>query len=108
MKVAVVVLNWNGKSDTLECLESLNDSTHRDLAIIVVDNGSVDGSPEALRQACPHATVMAARHNPCRPPSSQTREPTHDEFAARVRCVASSFAAGAATRPSRVWHSATR
>ena len=58
MKVAVVVLNWNGKSDTLKCLESLNDSTHRDLAIIVVDNGSVDGSPEALRQACPHATVI--------------------------------------------------
>jgi GT2 family glycosyltransferase len=41
--VAVVVLNWNGGTDTTRCLRSLreHDPTVR---IIVVDNGSTDGS----------------------------------------------------------------
>jgi GT2 family glycosyltransferase len=46
--IAVVVLNWNGLSDTLACLESLGRSTVP-LTSIVVDNGSSGSDVEVLR-----------------------------------------------------------
>ncbi len=39
-KVAIIVLNWNGEHDTIECLESLLQITYSNYEIIVVDNGS--------------------------------------------------------------------
>ncbi|MCR4325029.1 MAG: glycosyltransferase family 2 protein [Candidatus Curtissbacteria bacterium] len=50
MKVSIVVLNYNGLANTLECIESLKkqDFTGNDVEIIVVDNGSEDGSKEEL------------------------------------------------------------
>ena len=50
MRIAIVVLNWNGCDDTLDCLRSLRAITHNDAVAIVVDNGSVDGSVERLRE----------------------------------------------------------
>lgn len=47
-KVAIIVLNWNGITDTLDCLNSLQQQTHKDLSIIVVDNGSNDNSKSEL------------------------------------------------------------
>jgi GT2 family glycosyltransferase len=41
---AVVLLNWNGWRDTLECLNSLQKLVHPSFAVIVVDNASTDGS----------------------------------------------------------------
>lgn len=49
-KVVVIVLTWNGIDDTRRCLESLLRHTPEALAeIVVVDNGSTDGTPEYLR-----------------------------------------------------------
>ena len=48
MSLFVVILNWNGKADTLACLESLLASEGAEFRVIVCDNGSVDGSLEAL------------------------------------------------------------
>jgi GT2 family glycosyltransferase len=45
MKVAAVVLSWNGREDTLACLRSLEGEN---VDVIVVDNASEDGSPEAV------------------------------------------------------------
>jgi len=39
-KVAIIVLNWNGIDDTLECLESLKKITYPNYEVVVVDNGS--------------------------------------------------------------------
>ena len=47
--VLVIVLNWNGWRDTVECLESLCRLDYPDYRIIVVDNGSSDGSVEHIR-----------------------------------------------------------
>jgi GT2 family glycosyltransferase len=49
--VWIVVLNWNGKTDTLGCLESLQQLHYTERQVIVVDNGSTDGSLDALRSA---------------------------------------------------------
>ena len=48
--VAIVILNWNREADTLECLESLARIDYPSLSVIVVDNGSTDGSPDAIER----------------------------------------------------------
>lgn len=45
----IILVNWNGRDDTIECMESLLRLESDDFAIVVVDNGSTDGSLEALR-----------------------------------------------------------
>lgn len=47
-KVCVVILNWNGWSDTLECLDSLAELNPAHVSIVVVDNGSTDQSIERI------------------------------------------------------------
>lgn len=48
-KVAIIVLNWNGWRDTIECLESLQRLTYPNYQVIVVDNGSTDGSVDKIK-----------------------------------------------------------
>jgi GT2 family glycosyltransferase len=48
-QVAIIVLNWNGWRDTIECLESLQRLTYPSYQIIVVDNESTDGSVEKIK-----------------------------------------------------------
>ena len=61
--VFVIVLNWNGKQDTLECLESLRDPGISGVRTVVVDNGSRDGSVEAIRARFPDATLLEMGRN---------------------------------------------
>lgn len=58
-KVAVIILNWNTKEVTADCLRSLYASDYPNLRIIVVDNGSVDGSVEYLKAAFPAITLLS-------------------------------------------------
>ncbi len=50
-RVAVIVLNWNGKQLTLDCLESLAKITATSAHVILVDNASTDDSVAAVTQA---------------------------------------------------------
>lgn len=43
-KVAIILLNYNGWADTVECMESIFASDYRNFRIILVDNASADGS----------------------------------------------------------------
>ena len=45
----VILVNWNGWQDTIECLESLIRQDHLNTDIIIVDNDSADESVEQLR-----------------------------------------------------------
>ena len=47
-KAFAVVVNWNGGDQNLECLESLVRQGLPTSAIVFVDNGSTDGSLEAV------------------------------------------------------------
>jgi GT2 family glycosyltransferase len=51
-KVAIIILNWNGWEDTIECLESLYRITYPNYDVIVVDNGSEDESIEEIKEFC--------------------------------------------------------
>lgn len=49
-KVSIIILNWNGLKDTIECLESLRKITYPDYQVLVVDNGSTGADVKALRE----------------------------------------------------------
>lgn len=51
--IYVIILNWNGESDTIACLDSIISNTKEcDYNIILVDNGSEISGINALRDFC--------------------------------------------------------
>jgi len=54
--IAIILLNWNGWKDTIECLESLFRIKYPNYSVIIIDNGSKDQSIANLRKYC---------HNKC-------------------------------------------
>jgi GT2 family glycosyltransferase len=62
-RVAVVVLSWNGRDDTLACLASLAAVPEPELAVVVVDNGSSDGVGEAVAAAFADVEVVRSEVN---------------------------------------------
>ncbi len=61
--VWIVVLNWNGRADTLSCLVSLRAIATANTKILVVDNGSTDGSVAAIRAAFPEIELIETGRN---------------------------------------------
>ncbi len=61
--VSVVLVNWNGRELSLRCLAALAQQTMRDFEIVLVDNGSTDGSVAAIRAAYPAVRVIEAGKN---------------------------------------------
>ena len=49
-KVSIIILNWNGLEDTVECLESLKKVTYPNYEVIVVDNASEGNDVQVLRE----------------------------------------------------------
>ena len=50
--VAIIILNWNGWEDTIECLESLYRICYDSYEVVVVDNGSENESVERIKEYC--------------------------------------------------------
>ena len=61
--VAAVVLNWNNYEDTAECIDSLQPQLTVDDRIVLVDNGSTDGSLERLRSDYPDIAFVENDRN---------------------------------------------
>lgn len=61
--VSIIVLNYNSREDTLDCLRSLEHLTYPNVQVIVVDNGSSDGSVEAVRTAYPQTMLIDTGRN---------------------------------------------
>ncbi len=60
--IAVVIPNFNGKDFVGKCLDSLQAQTH-DVHIIVVDNGSSDGSAEFIKKNYPDIELIELPEN---------------------------------------------
>ena len=67
MKLSVwaIIVNWNGKKDTDACLRSLTNvrSNDIDLHVVLVDNGSTDGSEDFIKHTHPNVTLLQAGKN---------------------------------------------
>lgn len=61
--VIVVILNTNHRQDTLECLASLSKTSYKHHGVILLDNGSSDGSVPAIREAFPDVEVIELGEN---------------------------------------------
>lgn len=57
-RVAVIVLNWNGGAHLAPCLDSVAAQDHADRELLVVDNGSTDGSADRLEERHPAFRVL--------------------------------------------------
>jgi len=61
--ISVIIPNWNGASYLPTCLDSLRRQSYPDFEVIVVDNGSSDGSLELLGRDYPEVKVVALPEN---------------------------------------------
>jgi GT2 family glycosyltransferase len=61
--VVAVVLAWNGREDTLACLDALARSEFRGLETVLVDNGSTDGTSDAVATAHPGVEILRSETN---------------------------------------------
>lgn len=50
LTIPIIILNWNGIEDTLECMESLWKQTHQDFIVYLVDNGSSGNDATILNE----------------------------------------------------------
>lgn len=62
-RVAVIIPTYNGLDLLTACLDALRGQTYRDFAILVVDDGSSDGTAEALARDYPEARVLRRERN---------------------------------------------
>jgi len=63
-ELSVLMVNWNTRDMTLACLKSLFAETRETaFEVILVDNGSTDGSAEAIRAAFPQVRLLAESTN---------------------------------------------
>ncbi len=62
-RVGVVLVNFNGGRFLPECLETLCAGDYIDSRIVLVDNGSTDGSPDWVRQNFPQVRLLALGEN---------------------------------------------
>lgn len=64
MDLSILVVSYNTRELTLECLRSVHRETHDcSFEVLVVDNGSQDGSAEAVRRELPGVRVFALDEN---------------------------------------------
>jgi len=61
--VYIIVVNWNGRDVTLECLRSLQAVSYANYMTVVVDNASADNSVGAFRSAYPDMVVLEMSEN---------------------------------------------
>jgi len=61
--VDIIILNWNGFTDTLKCLQSLRKLNYPTYRVMVVDNASTDGSTGFIRDQFPEVTLMENYEN---------------------------------------------
>jgi hypothetical protein len=63
LTISVVVVNYNGKHFLEACLDSLMKQTLQDFEVILVDNGSSDGSIEYVRENFPTVKIVSLSEN---------------------------------------------
>lgn len=62
-RVDIIILNYNGRDDTIECLESLREIDYQAHRITLIDNGSIDGTAEAVAELFPQVNLIRSEEN---------------------------------------------
>ena len=62
-KVSIIILNWNGLKDTLECIESIKKSDYLNYKIILVDNASKTNEGDIVKSRFPEIELVQNKIN---------------------------------------------
>lgn len=62
-RIAIIIVNWNNRTDTLACIEQLKKSQYANQDILLVDNASTDGSADAIAAEMPQITMIRNHKN---------------------------------------------
>lgn len=62
-KVNIVILNWNGLDDTINCLDSLKKLDYSNYQVVVIDNGSENNEGAKLKKQFPDVHVVQNKDN---------------------------------------------
>ena len=87
-KVTIILLNYNGWQDAIECLESVYKITYPNWELILVDNGSVDGSISKIKEWAAGKISVESKffeYDAERKPIEYIEELSYDEEEARVK-----------------------
>jgi len=61
--VYIIILNWNTRKETIKCIESANCVLYQNVKILIVDNGSDDGSAKEFRKRFPNIDIIENKKN---------------------------------------------
>lgn len=61
--VYVIILNYNGYADTINCIDSVQKSSYQRIKILVVDNGSCDDSIRWIAEKFPDLEILCTGQN---------------------------------------------
>ena len=61
--VSIIIVTWNRREDVLETVQSIFEQSYKNFEIVVVDNGSSDGTVEALRQLYSPVVIVELDRN---------------------------------------------
>lgn len=61
--VYIIILNYNGHKDTIECVKSLANIQYDNFKVVIVDNNSTDKSEEIIRTHFPYIKIIQTGHN---------------------------------------------
>tara|TARA_B100001250_G_scaffold413928_1_gene449810 strand:+ start:382 stop:1293 length:912 start_codon:yes stop_codon:yes gene_type:complete len=61
--VSIIIVTWNRKEDILDALNAIDSQTYSNLEIVVVDNGSSDGTVEEIRRLYPGYKLVCLSSN---------------------------------------------
>ncbi|MCS7201475.1 MAG: glycosyltransferase family 2 protein [Dictyoglomus sp.] len=52
LRISIIILNYNGWQDTIDCLESVYQTDYSNYDMVLIDNGSNDDSIEKIKKYC--------------------------------------------------------
>jgi GT2 family glycosyltransferase len=94
MRTLVVVLNWNGLADTLECLDALAGQTHDRFDVLVIDNGSAGDDAARIRERLEILNMSRDSDNSGAKPGSSTHSQNLTTFVLHIEPENLGFAGG--------------
>jgi len=61
--IAVIIPTWNLLTDLIECIESVNNSTYKNLITVIIDNNSTDGTAKYIQNNYPEIKLIQNESN---------------------------------------------
>ena len=62
-QMAIVIVNYNGIRDSVECIKSIYESCDKNVSIIFIDNGSINNEADIIKSYYCNVVVIKSDYN---------------------------------------------